>query len=55
MSNPAFNDLSEYVKLPRLSGLALAPDGTRLVTTVQELSADGTRFLTAAQVVELRE
>jgi len=52
MSNPAFNDLSEYVKLPRLSGLALAPDGTRLVTTVQELSADGTRFLTAAWEID---
>ncbi|QMU69845.1 S9 family peptidase [Streptacidiphilus sp. P02-A3a] len=47
MPNSAFTDLSEYITLPRLSGLALAPDGTRLVTTVQELSADGTRYLSA--------
>lgn len=33
--------------MPRLSGLALAPDGTRLVTVVQELSVDGTRYVSA--------
>ena len=52
MPNSAFNDLSEYVRLPRLSGLALSPDGTRLITTVQELSADGTRYLSAVWEID---
>ena len=33
-----FHDLDAYVDLPRGSGLALSPDGTRLVTAVQTLN-----------------
>lgn len=43
----AFHDLAAFVALPRVSSLALSPDGTRLVTVVQELSTDGTRFIGA--------
>ena len=30
----AFHEFADYLALPRLTGLALSPDGTRLVTTV---------------------
>ncbi|MFF7209708.1 S9 family peptidase [Streptomyces sp. NPDC008238] len=43
----AFHDLAAFLALPRVSSLALSPDGTRLVTAVQELSADRTRFIGA--------
>ncbi|MBP2334491.1 dipeptidyl aminopeptidase/acylaminoacyl peptidase [Saccharothrix coeruleofusca] len=36
-----FADLSAFAALPRLSSLALSPDGTRLVTVVAGLSPDG--------------
>ncbi|MFL6127868.1 MAG: S9 family peptidase [Mycobacteriales bacterium] len=39
-----FEDLDEYVSLPRLTGLALSPDGVRLVTAVAERSPDGKRY-----------
>ncbi|MFP5068411.1 prolyl oligopeptidase family serine peptidase [Pseudonocardia nantongensis] len=42
-----FRDLDAYVALPRVSGLALSPDGARLVTAVAELEPDGTRYRTA--------
>ncbi len=47
--NPAtpFHDLDAYLAVPRLSGLALSPDGTRLVTGVATLDAKGTRYRTA--------
>jgi hypothetical protein len=40
----SFDDLGAYQRLPRLSGLALSLDGTRLVVTVAALDPDGTRF-----------
>ncbi|ALL76595.1 peptidase S9 [Pseudonocardia sp. EC080610-09] len=49
-SQPAetpFHDLDAYLALPRLAGLALSPDGSRLVTGVAELETDGTRYRTA--------
>ncbi|MDX3235917.1 S9 family peptidase [Streptomyces sp. ME03-5709C] len=48
----AFHDLAAFLALPRVSSLALSPDGSRLVTTVQELSADGTRFIGALWEVD---
>jgi dipeptidyl aminopeptidase/acylaminoacyl peptidase len=39
--------LDDYLALRRLSGLALSPDGIRLVTTVGERTPDGKRFSTA--------
>lgn len=42
-----FHDLDEYVRLPRMEGLVLSPDGSRLVTQVSTLNADGTKTHTA--------
>ncbi|MFE4368712.1 alpha/beta fold hydrolase [Streptomyces sp. NPDC056835] len=47
-----FHDLAAFIALPRLSSLALSPDGTRLVTVVQELSTDRTRFIGALWEVD---
>jgi dipeptidyl aminopeptidase/acylaminoacyl peptidase len=42
-----FHDLDHYLAIPRVSGLALSPDGDRLVTTVATLNAKGTEYCTA--------
>lgn len=42
-----FADLDAYLALPRVSGLAVSADGTRLVTTVTELDDTATRFVGA--------
>jgi len=47
-----FDDLDRYLELPRLGGLALSPDGTRLVTTVQTLDAKRTGWTTAVWEVD---
>jgi dipeptidyl aminopeptidase/acylaminoacyl peptidase len=39
-----FHRLSDFVALPRLGGLALSPDGRRLVTSVATLDAAGTKW-----------
>ncbi|MGI4896541.1 MAG: hypothetical protein ACRYF3_15655, partial [Janthinobacterium lividum] len=39
-----FADLDAFVGLPRIAGLALSPDGSRLVTTVTTLTPDRTRW-----------
>jgi dipeptidyl aminopeptidase/acylaminoacyl peptidase len=48
-STPAtpFHSLDAFLAVPRVSGLALSPDGSRLVTCVAELSADRTRYVSA--------
>ncbi|NCT91041.1 S9 family peptidase [Cellulomonas sp. APG4] len=43
----AFHELDEYVALPRMSGLVLSPDGSRLVTQVSTLNHDATKVHTA--------
>lgn len=47
-----FHDLDAYVALPRMSGLTLSPDGTRLVTAVSTLDAQRTRYVTALWEVD---
>ncbi|WP_407710393.1 prolyl oligopeptidase family serine peptidase [Arthrobacter nitrophenolicus] len=42
-----FHDLDHYLSIPRVSGLTLSPDGSRLVTTVSTLNGKGTEFATA--------
>lgn len=42
-----FHDLDHYLAIPRVGGLAMSPDGTRLVTTVATLNAKGTSYGTA--------
>jgi dipeptidyl aminopeptidase/acylaminoacyl peptidase len=40
-------DLDRFLSLPRVSGLALSPDGARLVTSVTTVAPDGKRFQSA--------
>jgi dipeptidyl aminopeptidase/acylaminoacyl peptidase len=40
-------DLDRYLSLPRVAGLALSPDGRRLVTSVATVTADGKKFASA--------
>ncbi|MGW8566957.1 prolyl oligopeptidase family serine peptidase [Isoptericola sp. NPDC055881] len=47
-----FHDLDHYLELPRVAGLALSPDGSRLVTTVQTLDAKRTGWTTAVWEVD---
>jgi dipeptidyl aminopeptidase/acylaminoacyl peptidase len=42
-----FDDLDAFVATRRQGGLALSPDGARLVTTVSELSPDATKSVTS--------
>ncbi|ACQ82190.1 peptidase S9 prolyl oligopeptidase active site domain protein [Beutenbergia cavernae DSM 12333] len=47
-----FHDLDAYVALPRLGGLALAPDGSRLVVGQSVLDEKKTRYVTALWEVD---
>lgn len=47
-----FHDLERYIALPRVSGLVLSPDGTRLVTAVATLDEKRTRYVTALWEVD---
>jgi dipeptidyl aminopeptidase/acylaminoacyl peptidase len=42
-----FDDLADYVAIPRVAGLRLSPDGSWLAAAVQTLSADGKKYLTS--------
>ncbi len=42
-----FHDLTDYLAIPRVGSLRLAPDGSWLAAAVQTLSADGTKYLTS--------
>jgi len=42
-----FHRMADFVALPRLGGLALSPDGSRLVTAVSTLDAQGTSWQSA--------
>ena len=47
-----YTDLAAYLALPRTSGLALSPDGTRLVTVVATLDGKATRWVSALWEVD---
>jgi dipeptidyl aminopeptidase/acylaminoacyl peptidase len=47
MATAPFDDLDDYLALPRVSGLAVSADGARVVTTVAELNAAKTEYVTA--------
>jgi dipeptidyl aminopeptidase/acylaminoacyl peptidase len=47
MIQTPFSDLDEFLALPRVSGLAVSPDGSRVVTSIAELNDKRTEFLTA--------
>jgi dipeptidyl aminopeptidase/acylaminoacyl peptidase len=42
-----FDDLDEFLALPRVSGLAVSPDGSRVVTTIAGLDAKRTEYVSA--------
>ncbi|WP_084724971.1 S9 family peptidase [Streptacidiphilus melanogenes] len=42
-----FHSLDAFLAVPRIGGLDLSPDGSRLVVSLAELSADGTRYLSS--------
>ncbi|CAN5317317.1 S9 family peptidase [soil metagenome] len=48
----AFSELADYNAFPRLGGLALSPDGSRLVTAVATLNPDRTKWQTALWEVD---
>lgn len=52
MTQPSAGDLDAFLRLPRLSGLELSPDGTRLVTSVASLDADGTKWVSGLWEVD---
>jgi hypothetical protein len=45
-------DFSHFIALPRLSGLRLSPDGSRLVVAVATLGPDGKDLRTALWQVD---
>ncbi|MGY2079314.1 S9 family peptidase [Modestobacter sp. SYSU DS0657] len=47
-----FHRLADFMALPRLGGLALSPDGTRLVTAVATLNPAGTAWQSALWEVD---
>ena len=51
MTETPFGDLDEYFALPRVSGLAVSADGSRVVTTISELNEKRTAYV--ASVWEL--
>ncbi|HVC74272.1 MAG TPA: hypothetical protein VNC85_10910, partial [Mycobacteriales bacterium] len=48
-----YADLSAFVALPRVTGLALSQDGSRLVAAVQRLDRKGARYVSALWEVPL--
>jgi dipeptidyl aminopeptidase/acylaminoacyl peptidase len=47
MTATPFENLDEYLALPRISGLAVSADGSRVATTVAELNAKRTEYVSA--------
>ena len=47
-----FHDLDRYLEVPRVAGLALSGDGSRLATTVQTLDPERTGWTTAVWEVD---
>ena len=47
MTATEFDNLDDYLALPRVAGLAISPDGTRLVTTVAALNDKRSEHVTA--------
>jgi dipeptidyl aminopeptidase/acylaminoacyl peptidase len=47
-----FDNLDDYLALPRVSGLAVSADGSRLVTTVAELNENRTEYVAAVWEID---
>ncbi len=52
MTVTAFDNLDDYLALPRVSGLAVSADGSRVVTTVAELNDNRTEYVSAIWEVD---
>jgi dipeptidyl aminopeptidase/acylaminoacyl peptidase len=52
MTATAFDNLHDYLALPRVSGLAVSADGSRVVTTVSGLNDKRTEYVTAIWEVD---
>jgi dipeptidyl aminopeptidase/acylaminoacyl peptidase len=53
MTDPTpFDDLDAYLALPRVTGLAVSPDGTRVVVTRAELNDKRTEYISAVWEVD---
>ncbi|AEF39544.1 Peptidase S9, prolyl oligopeptidase active domain protein [Hoyosella subflava DQS3-9A1] len=48
----AFHSLDEYLRIPRVSGLVISPDGARLVTRVEQIDDEATKFIGALWEVD---
>ena len=46
MTGGPFDELDDYIALPRVAGLAVSPDGSRVVTTIAELNPAKTEYVT---------
>ncbi len=49
-----FHDLSDYMAIPRVTALRLAPDGSWLAASVQTLSADRKKYVTSIWRIDAR-
>jgi len=47
MTSGPFDDLDDYIALPRVSGLAVSADGSRVVTCIAELNTARTEYVTS--------
>ncbi|MBB3603166.1 dipeptidyl aminopeptidase/acylaminoacyl peptidase [Mycolicibacterium sp. BK556] len=47
MTSGSFDDLDDYLALPRVSGLAVSADGSRVVVCIAELNTAKTEYVTA--------
>jgi len=55
MASTAEFDIEHYLTIPRVEGLALSPDGGRLVAPVSVVGPDGKKFVTALWEIDLGE
>jgi len=47
MTGGPFDELDDYIAMPRVSGLAVSADGSRVVTTIAELNTAKTEYVTS--------
>src|SRR5579884_2297341 len=47
MTSTAFDSLDDYLALPRVAGLAVSADGSRVVTSIAELNEQRTEYVSA--------
>ena len=52
MTGGPLDELDDYIALPRVSGLAVSPDGSRVVTTVAELNPAKSEYITVVWEID---